>query len=208
MEERKLTEKESLELITSMIARTKARYLGSGNILLMWGYLGVIVSALVWILLVTTRQNIWNWLWFAIPLIGMPLTMLMARREHRERGALTYSDKITSRLWTIFSLSEIVLAIICLGFAVLGGINCWAAMLVYSLLLAPGTEIAQGLIVREKSLTAGGTIGLAIGFLTLCCTVGGIPLAANWYMPLFIFAFVAMMIIPGHILNNKAKHQK
>lgn len=51
MEDKKLTEKESLEVITSMIARTKARYLGSGNILLMWGYLVVFVSILVWILL-------------------------------------------------------------------------------------------------------------------------------------------------------------
>ncbi len=43
MEDKKLTEKESLELIASMIARTKARYLGSGNILLMWGYIVVII---------------------------------------------------------------------------------------------------------------------------------------------------------------------
>lgn len=208
MEERKLTEKESLELITSMIARTKARYLGSGNILLMWGYIVVIVSVLVWILLATTRQNAWNWLWFAIPLIGMPATMIMARREQRESGAITYSDKITSQLWTIFGLSEILLTIICLGFAVLGNVNCWAAMLVYSLLLAPAAEIAQGLIVKEKCLIVGGIIGLAIGLLTICCTVGSIPLGANWYMPSFIFAFVAMMIIPGHVLNSKAKHQK
>ena len=48
MEDRKLTEKESLEVITSMIARTKAKYLGSGNILLMWGYLIAITSILVW----------------------------------------------------------------------------------------------------------------------------------------------------------------
>ena len=33
----------------------------------------------------------------------------------------------------------------------------------------------------------------------------GIPLEANWFMPLFIIVWVAMMIIPGHILNHKAK---
>lgn len=36
MEDRKLTEKESLEVIASMIARTKQCYIGNGNILLMW----------------------------------------------------------------------------------------------------------------------------------------------------------------------------
>lgn len=48
MEERKITEAESIEIITSMISRTKARLVkGSGNILLMWGYLIVAVTALI-----------------------------------------------------------------------------------------------------------------------------------------------------------------
>lgn len=205
MEDKKLTEKESLELIASMIARTKARYLGSGNILLMWGYIVVIISILVWVLLATTRQNAWNWLWFAIPLIGFPATFVMARKQQRDCGATTYSDIITSRLWTIFGVSELVLTVVCLGFALIGGVNCWISMLVYSLLLAPAAEIAQGLIVKEKSLIGGAAIGLCVGVVTLCCATGGIPLNANWYMPLFILAFVAMMIVPGHILNKKAR---
>lgn len=205
MEDRKLTEKESIEVITSMIARTKARYLGSGKILLMWGYLVTIISILVWALLLNTQQNVWNWLWFAIPLIGCPATMIMSRKEQLESGAVTCFDKITSRMWIIFGLSEIVLTLICLSFALIGGINCWSAMLVYSIVVAPGAEIAQGLIVKEKSLIYGGMAGMAIGLVTICCVAGGIPLYASWYMPLFILAWVSMMIIPGHILNGKSK---
>lgn len=208
MEDKKLTEKESLEVITSMIARTKARYLGSGYILLMWGYLIVFVSILVWILLATTRQNVWNWLWFAIPVIGIPTTSIMARQdEKRGDGVVTYSDKITSRLWNIFGVSEIVLTLVCLGFSVIGDVKCWGAMLVYTLIAAPFAEIAQGLIVKEKCLTWGGIVGLAVGMVTVCCAVGGIPLSANWFMPLFIPIWVAMMIVPGHIINHKAKQE-
>ena len=207
MEEKKLTEKESLEVITSMIARTKVRYLGSGNILLMWGYLTVFTSILVWMLLATTRQNVWNWLWFAIPVIGMSLTFIMVRREKRTEGAVTYSDKITSQLWSIFGLSEIVLTLICLGFSLIGGIKCWIAMMVYTLIAAPFAEIAQGLIFKEKSLTWGGIVGLAIGMVTICCVIGYIPLLANWFMPLFILFWVVMMIVPGHIINHKAKKE-
>ncbi|WP_303036230.1 hypothetical protein [Duncaniella muris] len=205
MEDKKLTEKESLEVITSMIARTKVRYLGSGNILLMWGYLAVFTSILVWILLAATQQNVWNWLWFAIPVIGMPLTSIMARREKRTDGAVTYSDKITSHLWSIFGVSEIVLTFICLGFSLIGGIKCWTAMPVYTFIAAPFAEIAQGLIVKEKSLTWGGIVGLAIGMVLVCCVTGKIPLLANWFMPLFILFLVVMMIVPGHIINHKAK---
>ncbi|WP_290463944.1 hypothetical protein [Duncaniella muris] len=205
MEDKKLTEKESLEVITSMIARTKVRYLGSGNILLMWGYLAVFTSILVWILLAATQQNVWNWLWFAIPVIGMPLTAIMSRREKRTDGAVTYSDKITSHLWSIFGVSEIVLTFICLGFSLIGGIKCWTAMIVYTIIAAPFAEIAQGLIVKEKSLTWGGIVGLAIGMVLVCCVTGKIPLLANWFMPLFILFWVVMMIVPGHIINHKAK---
>ena len=205
MEDKKLTEKESLEVITSMIARTKARYLGSGNILLMWGYLAVFSSILVWILLAATQQNVWNWLWFAIPVIGMPLTSIMARREKRTDGVVTYYDKITSHLWSIFGVSEIVLTFICLGFSLIGGIKCWTAMIVYTIIAAPFAEIAQGLIVKEKSLTWGGIVGLAIGMVLVCCVTGKIPLLANWFMPLFILFWVLMMIVPGHIINHKAK---
>lgn len=207
MEERKLTEKESLEVITSMIARTKAKYLGSGNILLMWGYLIAVISIIVWLLLAVTHNNAWNWLWFAIPIVGCPATAVMARKEQRVNGVTTCFDKITSRMWTIFGVSEIALTVVCLAFAFLGEINCWSAMLVYSLLLAPGTEIAQGLIFKEKSLIGGGIAGLSVGIITICCVAGGIPLTANWYMPLFIFAWICMMIIPGHIINNRAKER-
>lgn len=205
MEEKELTEKESLELITSMIARTKVRYLGSGNILLMWGYLVVAVSAIVWIMCTLTHHNAWNWLWLAIPFVGIPVSALMSRKENRDCGAITYSDKITSQLWSIFGGSVIVLTLICLGFAFLGGINCWIAMLVYSLLIAPFAEIAQGLIVKEKCLIFGGAFGLVAGVITVCCVVADIPLLANWYMPLYISVWIAMMIIPGYILNHKAK---
>lgn len=206
MEDRKLTEKESLEVITSMIARTKDRYLGNGNILLMWGYLVVAVSILVWVLISATHREYWNWLWFAIPLIGCIATPIMARRQQLRGDVTTYSDKITARLWNIFGISEIVLSLCCLAFAIIGDVNCWSAMLVYTLIAAPAAEIAQGLIVRESSLTGGGIVGLAVGLATVCCVTAGIPLYAYWFMPLFILAFTAMMIVPGHIINYKAKH--
>lgn len=205
MEDKKLTEKESIEVITSMIERTKTRYLGSGNIMLLWGYLVTIVSLLVWIMIATTHNYAWNWLWFAIPVLGSPISCIMARKEQRVKGAVTYSDKLTSRLWIIFGMSEIILSCLCLGFYFIGDINCWGAMILFTIMIIPAAEIAQGLIIKEKCLTFGGIIGLSIGMVSVCCVMGNIPLSASWYMPLFIFAFIVMMIVPGHIINRKAK---
>lgn len=207
MEERKLTERESIELITSMINRTKQRYIGSGNIMLMWGYLVVAVTILVWVMIDSTHNGAWNWLWFAIPVIGGIATPIMARKENRKIGVTTYSDKITSKLWTMFGLSEIVLTVLCLVANLWLGINCWISMLVYSFIVAAFAEIVQGIIVKENCLIAGGTSGLFLGMVTLCCITGNVPLYTDIFLPLFMLGFVCMMIIPGHILNYKAKHQ-
>lgn len=208
MEEIKLTEKESLEVITSMIARTKQRYVGDGRIMLMWGYLVAVISILVWVMLASTGNGVWNYLWFGIPLIGGIATPIMARRQQQAQGVKTFSDKVTSRLWTIAGLSEFVAIIVCAIMQIFTGECCWSAMLVYSLIAMPLAEIAQGLFIEEKSLTIGGCIGLAAGIVTACCVAGRIPLAVNWFMPLFILAFIAMMIVPGHILNHKANHEE
>ncbi|MGM9852864.1 MAG: hypothetical protein ACI30N_02715 [Muribaculaceae bacterium] len=208
MEDRKLTEKESLEVITSMIARTKQRYIGDGRIMVMWGYLVAIVSILVWVMLVTTRQGVWNYLWFAIPVIGGIATPIMSRRQQREAGVKTFYDTVTSQLWTIAGLSEFAALFVCLSIRLFTGVNCWGAMLAYTLIAMPLAEIAQGLLIKEKSITVGGIIGLTVGIVTVCCLAGRITLGANWYMPLFILAFVAMMIVPGHILNHKASQER
>ncbi len=64
MEEKKLTEKESLELIAEMIRNTKSKLeLGDGNILLLWGYLSVGVAAMVYFAGMLTHSVYTNWLW-------------------------------------------------------------------------------------------------------------------------------------------------
>lgn len=71
MEDKKLNEQESLELITRMIQNSKRNLeVGSGNIFLLWGYLGAVVSLVIFGLVLLTKNHAWNWLWFLIPLVG------------------------------------------------------------------------------------------------------------------------------------------
>lgn len=208
MEDKKISERESLELITAMIRRTKERYIGDGNIMLMWGYLTVIVTALVWIMLFTTHNPMWNYLWFLIWIIGGTATPIMARKQQDTRMMKSYSDRLTSQIWTAVGCSAIVATAMCLGFFLIAGISAWSMMFVFALIIVPFAEIAQGIIVGEKSLIAGGAVGMTIGIFTTCCIVGRVTLYAEWFMPLFMLAFAAMFIVPGHILNHKARKQK
>ena len=207
MEDKKMTEKESLELITSMIKRTRERYVGDGNIMLMWGYLTVVVAALVWILLVKTHNEAWNMLWLAIGVIGGIATPIMSKKSEKKNGVKSYSDKITSQIWTTIGIVAVVAMLFCFGFA-FKGINAWGMMLVYPLVIVSMGEIAQGIVVKEKSLFVGGAIGLCAGIFTVCCLAGRVSLGVSWFMPVFIGAFFCMMIIPGHIINHKAKQQR
>ena len=208
MEDKKMTEKESLELITAMINRTRERYVGDGNIVLMWAYLSVAVAILLWIMLLVTHNQAWNWLWFLIGVIGGIATPIMDKKQRVKSGVKSYSDKLTSQIWTIVGCSAFVATLFCLGFSLFMGYDAWKMMFAFALIIVPMAEMAQGIVIKEKSLVIGGAIGLACGIFIVCCIAAGVPLYINMILPIFIVAFICMMIIPGHIINNKAKSQR
>lgn len=206
MEEKNISHQESIEIITSMISRTKDRlHLGDGNIMLLWGYLSVTVAALVWGVMAITDSPAANWLWFLIAIVGGIATPLMIRSKTIGNGFKSYSDKISSRIWIVVGISGGIISLVCLLLALLARIDAWSVMFVFALVIVPFGEIMQGLVINEKSIVAGGSVGLTIGSVTLCCIVAGIPLYADWFLPLFMLAYIFMMIIPGHILNHKAR---
>ncbi len=206
MEDKRISERESIEIITSMIARTKERYmLGDGNIMLMWGYLTVAVSVLVWALLAVTHHPAVNWLWFLIWIIGGIATPIMSKKKVVKKGAKTYTDTIISRLWSIVGYSAIICTFICLGLFFAQGVDAWRAMVIFAVVIVPIAEIANGIVLNESSCVWGGAVGLLAGIFVTCCIAGGMVLNAAWFMPVFIGAFICMMISPGHVINHKAK---
>lgn len=209
MEERSITSQESIAIINEMIQRSKTRrFIGDGNIMLMWGYLVVGVAALVWVLLALTHNPAMSWFWFLIWIVGGIATPIMARKRRDKTGATTYADKICNSVWMVVGYSAISLTFICLGFLLFAGKDTWNSMLMLPLLIVGFAEIVQGVVIREKSLMWGGGIGMLAGIFTLCCIAGGVPLYGYWFMPMFIVAFALMMIVPGHILNYKSRKER
>jgi len=211
MEDRKLTEKESMELIASMIENTKQRLArGAGDMLLFWGYLCVVVALLkslfsymhdgMGVHLPLPAQAIW-WL---IPLIGIPYTLIARSRNARERNVLTYTDKLSIALWGyVLWLSFAAIAIGALFF--ISGFNVWYVMVLFAFFVVGMAVSVQGIVINEKSMTCGGAFGVVCGGFLVAGMISGAPWMAMFTCPLFIIASVVMMIIPGHILNHKAK---
>ncbi|MGN0238342.1 MAG: hypothetical protein ACI4AK_09715 [Lepagella sp.] len=206
MEDKKISQAESLAIIADMIDRTKSHHhLCNGSILLLWGYLSVAVAMIVALLLWLTGHPAVNWLWFLIWIVGGTITPVMERKYRARVGTLSYFDKVCSGIWSIVGYSAIALTFACLGFLLFGGKDCWGAMFFFAFGFVGFAETVQGIILRVKPLIVGGAIGLLAGVVTLCCLAGGVVLSFCWAIPLFILAFTCMMIIPGHILNAKAK---
>ena len=193
MEERKLNEKESLELITRMIQNTKDRMAeNSGTPFLLWGYVTVIISLLVWFLLKETGNNNWQFLWFLLPVIAFPATLWSQRKARKMLK--TYIDRVVDYVWTVFGLGAFLVS--CTAIFV------WKIPILFVILLMMGMGTAlTGLIVNTKVVTIGGVLG---ALLSLGC----------FYMPgidqilFFALAFVFMMVIPGHYMNSVAKRHK
>lgn len=208
MEERKLTEKESIEVITSMITQTKHRlHIGDGNIFLLWGYTTLFVGVLVWSLLLITRDQAVNWLWFLICVIGGACMPSILKKKKNETKVKYYTDVLSSGIWKIVTWVSVLCTALCIGFMLFTDKGCWIIMLEIPLLFVGILENVQGVIIQEKSLVYGGWAGIIAGIVTTCCVSAGIPLNVNWYLPLFLGAYTCMTIIPGHILNAKAKRQ-
>src|SRR5574344_1311922 len=201
MEEKTLNEKESLELISQMIQNTKEKMeQGTGNIMLMWGYLTVAISILVYVCLILTHNGQWNWAWFAIPVIGYPIMVLMDRKEKQKTSyCKTHIDSTISTIWSVLG--------ICMFFATF--FFCWKN---YAIVLMPIALILMGIgstftfaILKMKKVSFFCGLGMALGMGILGDCMQG-PLQINRLL-FFALGFVLIMIIPGHDLNYKARRR-
>lgn len=190
MEDKKISEKESLELISRMIRETQENTARNGAYpLLIWGYTTAILSVVIWYLYLHTGDWQVNYLWFALPLIGAPLTFFIHKKDGR-KGARNYIDRVTSHIWTVFGVVGFCLS--CMAFVVRIDI-----LFVISLLMGMATTLS-GLVSKYKPLSIAGVIATLLSFLMLFIQGSEVYLV-------FAAIFVVMMIIPGHIMKKQMK---
>lgn len=194
MKTNELTADESLQIIKDMVAKTRASVEGGFKDFLVWGYVSLAITAVVYYLVYTTLNPNWSWLWIAIPAVGYPIGYLVHRGDTVEKHAKTYIDRTVTNIW-------VVIAIICFvsPFAIMFAHHTGALILpIEALLLSIGVMLT-GLTISSKVLLIGGIFG---GLIALSMFIFQ---GFNLQIPLFGLFFVVTMIIPGHILNCKSK---
>lgn len=197
MEDKKLNEKESLELITQMIQNTRRNLdAGSGNMFLLWGYVGALVTIVILAGVYWTKNPAWMQGFWAIPVLGYPVSMLLERK--RQKRAKAYSDTVLVEIWSM-------LGCLCMGLVIATTFTKqYEFILPLCALIISLGSIITGIIVRYKTFCLFSVVGLTIG---LYMVIAAMVNDASTYLSLVCFAVVLVfaMIIPGYMLNSEAK---
>ncbi|WP_370861527.1 hypothetical protein [Parabacteroides faecis] len=205
MEERTLNEKESLALITQMISSSKKNMeIGQGNYMLIWGYFTTTLSIILFALVNLTHNFIWSWGWM---LMFVMWPIMSYRQRQKPPRVVTYTDKVISQVWQVMGWMFIV------TFLTIGIIEFSFARYIDFILMLPlsliycgiGVSIT-GIIIQERWMTYTPLIAFIIAIYMLTMLMIGEKATTLWYI-YFGLSFVFMMIIPGHIVNHKAKKQ-
>lgn len=190
MTEENFSPRESLQLIQSMISKTREDISANAIYFLVWGWLAFIACVGQFVL-----KHIYgyprHYLVWMVVFIGIAFSFYNGSREEKKRKAKTYISENIANLWMGMSISFFVLSLI---LTKLGWYN-QPVFPFFIMLYGLGTFVS-GSIIRFRPLVAGGILafGLAIG-----CTW----VAYDYQMLFAAAAILVSYIIPAYLLRAK-----
>ena len=186
MEQNKeMTAQQSLQIISETFNNSRKEILrGSAKYFMLWGTLLTVVSLVIYLLWHLTGKPEWNFLWFAMPVIGYPFAALIGKNN------ITIPKNEVSRMlggvWSVFGAFSITLSAIAVFLIpmhvtliiviILGLAECISGVLlknwpiiIAGFLLGIGGAVFALLVKSEAQLlifTLGGALLLVTGIIT------------------------------------------
>ena len=180
--DRPLDAAENIALVGRMIDNTRSRMVrNAGRPFLIWGYATVVTTLAVWAAYALFPGRNWYYLWLLLPVFGTALSLLTMPKADGGR-VYTFIDRVIGQVWLVMGLTAWFVSLL----SVFGDMPV-PILFVILLMMGMGTAIT-GLVIRLAPVSLAAT--------------------GYWVPALFIAGFVAMMIVPGHILNYKSNHPK
>lgn len=130
-------------------------------------------------------------------------TLFPCQEKENKTLAKTTVDNYISGIWATIGIFFAILMIICFIFG-MNNYNAWGTMFLMTLPCCGFGATSTGIILKEKSLIIGGMTSMIIGALFIICYICQINIF-GYDTFAFALSFAVMMIIPGHIINKKAK---
>ncbi len=192
MKTNEMTPEQSLQIISDAITKSRRDFeKNSGTPMITWGVIVLVFSFIVWIPLRMTGNPLWNFLWFAIPVVGVIVSLFKSKRTEIQ-GARNFINETIGQVWIGYGIFATVTALV-LAFVAPQHIGT-----IIMSLLGYGTFMT-GRLLKNAYITAGGMI-TGIGGTALL-------LLLETYDATLIFAGAALLclILPGIMMNRKAR---
>lgn len=192
METKEMTPEQSLQIISDAINRSRKDFeRNSGTPMILWGTVVLAVSIAIWLVLRTTSNPVWNFLWFSVPVLGWAAGRLFIK-DSRNKGAKNFINETIGQIWIGYGIFATTIALI---LAFIAPQQIGAIILA---LLGYGTFMT-GRTLKNIYITIAGIItgigGAAILYLL------------KTYDATLIFTATALisLIIPGIMMNHRTK---
>ncbi len=191
MSEEKFSPEQSLQLIQSMISKTKEDMSGNAIYFLVWGWLTFFACTGQFILKHIYAYDKHYIVWTVV-LIGIIFSIYQGRKDKRKTRVKTYVDENMKYLWGGMAASFFVLGMILTRLG-------WGTVVFpfFIMLYGLGTFVS-GSMIRFRPLIIGGQVawGLAIGSTYV---------SYDYQMLFGAAAILISYIIPAHLLRRRNK---
>ena len=180
---------DSLQLIHSMISKTKANLRENRIYFLLWGWVSFIAIISQFILKVMLRYERHYLVWL-VTIPTVIFTIIYSRRTHNGQAVKTYIGESMSNLWTGIGISFFILSLI-ISSSNGGWNNAWPFFILFYGL---GTFVS-GRILQFSPLVIGGIFNWALA-------IASIYVAYDYQLLLAATAILTSYIIPGYLLGT------
>ncbi len=184
---------ESIQLIRSMIEKTKHSISDKSHYFLLWGWAVFIGSLLQYYLKVIIDYPKHYYAWYITP-VALLIFIFFLVRDNKKEKVKTFIDDASRYLWTGIGFSFMALGFI---FSKMGWQYCYP---IYILLYGIGTYVS-GALIKFKPLLIGGVF---------CFPLAVIAAYVAYDIQIIILAFAVLVsyIIPGYLLRMRYQKQQ
>ena len=187
---KEMTAQESLRIISETLNSNRRAILRNGaKYFLLWGAILTVFSLVIFALWRGTGNPAWNWLWFAMPIVGYPLAAIL--RKHETVVPKNILGSLIGQTWALYGLFAIVISAVAV-FIVPMNISLLIVVLMGF------AEAISGLLLKNWPIIVAGII-LGIGGAVAAMLLKG----AEQHL-LFTLGGILLMVT-GAIVNRQYK---
>ena len=190
METNEMTTEKSLQIIGDAIAKSRRDFeRNAGKPMILWGTIVMLFSILTWGVFRLTGDPVWFCLWFGVPLVGYPLTVLIVKKD-KNKTTKNFVNQTLGQVWGIYGIFATALAV---AFYFIDPTYIAFAI---ALLMGFATAVS-GLILKNTWFMVGGLV-TGIGCPIILALVHSADLN-------LMFAAIALvdLLIPGLFINRR-----